>query len=66
MRNIVLITLEGLRADHCSFMGYGREDTPTLDRMVKEGMYFERNGLHKLKGMVISAKVFLKYMRGKR
>ncbi len=64
MRNIALITLEGLRADHCSFMGYGGEST--LDRMVKEGMYFERNRLHKLKGMVISIKVFSKYMRMER
>lgn len=41
MRNIVLITLDSLRADHCTFMGYKRETTPTIDRMAKEGLYFE-------------------------
>mgnify|MGYP000507014722 CR=1 FL=1 len=39
-RNIVLITLDSLRADHCSFMGYRRETTPTLDRMARDGLYF--------------------------
>ncbi|RLI17581.1 hypothetical protein DRO49_03465, partial [Candidatus Bathyarchaeota archaeon] len=41
MRNIVLITLDSVRADHCSFMGYHRETTPTLDRMARRGLYFE-------------------------
>lgn len=41
MRNIVLITIDALRADHCSFMGYCRETTPTLDEMAREGLYFE-------------------------
>jgi len=41
MRNIVLITLDSLRADHCSFMGYHRETTPTIDKMAKRGLYFE-------------------------
>ena len=40
-RNIVLITLDSLRADHCSFMGYPRETTPTIDKMAKRGLYFE-------------------------
>ena len=40
-RNIVLITLDSLRADHCSFMGYHRETTPNIDRMAREGLYFE-------------------------
>ena len=40
-RNIVLITLDSLRADHCSFMGYHRETTPTMDRMAKKGLVFE-------------------------
>ncbi len=40
-RNIVLITLDSLRADHCSFMGYKRKTTPTLDKMAKEGLYYE-------------------------
>lgn len=41
MRNIVLITLDAVRADHCSFMGYERETTPNLDKMAKKGIYFE-------------------------
>ena len=40
-RNIVLITFDSLRADHCSFMGYHRKTTPTLDKMAKEGLWFE-------------------------
>lgn len=41
-RNIVLITLDSLRADHCSHMGYGRETTPFLDDLAREGVVFER------------------------
>lgn len=40
-RNIVLITLDSLRADHCSFMGYHRKTTPTIDKMARKGLYFE-------------------------
>jgi len=40
-RNIVLVTADSLRADHCSFMGYGRETTPALDRLAAEGLVFE-------------------------
>lgn len=39
-RNIVLITLDSLRADHCSFMGYKRRTTPTIDEMASKGLYF--------------------------
>lgn len=41
MRNIVLITLDSVRADHCSFMGYYRKTTPTIDKMAEKGLYFE-------------------------
>jgi len=41
VRNIVLITLDSVRADHCSFMGYCRKTTPTIDRMARKGLYFE-------------------------
>lgn len=41
MRNVVLITIDSLRADHCSFHGYHRNTTPTLDRMAEEGLAFE-------------------------
>jgi len=40
-RNIVLITFDSLRADHCSFMGYERKTTPTIDKMARKGLYFE-------------------------
>ena len=40
-RNIVLITLDSVRADHCSFMGYHRKTTPTIDKMARKGLYFE-------------------------
>lgn len=36
-----MITLDSLRADHCSFMGYERKTTPTIDKMAKDGLYFE-------------------------
>lgn len=40
--NIVLVTIDSLRADHCGFAGYDRETTPTLDRLADEGLSFER------------------------
>ena len=40
-RNVVLITFDSLRADHCSFMGYERKTTPTIDKMAKKGLYFK-------------------------
>lgn len=41
MRNIVLVTSDALRADHCSFMGYERGTTPNLDKIAQAGVYFE-------------------------
>jgi arylsulfatase len=41
-RNLVLVTADSLRADHCGFLGGGRPDlTPTLDAMAREGVVFE-------------------------
>ncbi|KXA94712.1 hypothetical protein AKJ65_03680 [candidate division MSBL1 archaeon SCGC-AAA259E19] len=40
-RNIVMVTFDSLRADHCGFMGYERNTTPNLDKMAEEGLYFE-------------------------
>jgi arylsulfatase len=40
-RNIVLVTQDSLRADHCSFMGYDRETTPALDELAREGVVFK-------------------------
>jgi len=41
VRNVVLVTIDSLRADHCGFMGYGAETTPTLDEMARNGVDFE-------------------------
>jgi arylsulfatase len=40
-RNIVLVTYDSLRADHCGFMGYDRETTPALDSMAEDGVVFK-------------------------
>jgi len=41
MRNIVLITLDSVRADHCSFMGYHRKTTPNIDKLADRGIVFK-------------------------
>ena len=40
--NIVLITVDTLRADHMSLYGYERETTPEIDAWFGEGAVFER------------------------
>lgn len=39
-RNIILVTYDSLRADHCGYMGYDRDTTPNLDEMAEEGISF--------------------------
>jgi len=39
--NIVLVTVDSLRADHCGFMGYEKDTTPNLDGMAEDGVVFE-------------------------
>lgn len=39
--NIVLISIDSLRADHVHSYGYARETTPHLDRLAGEGALFE-------------------------
>lgn len=39
--NIVLITLDTVRADHLSSYGYARPTTPHLDRWARKGVLFE-------------------------
>ncbi|TKX85348.1 hypothetical protein EXE43_14085 [Halorubrum sp. SS5] len=41
MRNIVMVTYDSLRADHCGYVGYDRDTTPNLDDMAKDGIAFE-------------------------
>ena len=41
MRSVVLVTFDSMRVDHAGFGGYGRETTPTLDRMADDGLRFD-------------------------
>lgn len=40
-RNVVVVTFDSLRADHCGHWGYERNTTPTLDRFAEDGIVFE-------------------------
>src|SRR5512140_423375 len=40
-RNIVLITIDTLRADHVGAYGYARARTPAIDRLASLGVRFE-------------------------
>ncbi len=40
--NIILISIDTLRADHLSGYGYQRNTSPNLDRIAAEGVRFER------------------------
>lgn len=40
--NILLITVDALRADHLSAYGYGRETSPLIDAWFQDGAIFER------------------------
>jgi arylsulfatase len=42
VKNVVLVTLDALRADHLSSHGYDRETTPFLDELAAEGAQFTR------------------------
>jgi choline-sulfatase len=39
--NVLLITIDTLRADHVSAYGYTRETTPNIDKLAEEGVRFE-------------------------
>ena len=39
--NVILISIDTLRADHTSFMGYFRNTTPNLDKLAEESVIFE-------------------------
>jgi arylsulfatase A-like enzyme/Tfp pilus assembly protein PilF len=41
-RNVLLITIDTLRADHVGAYGWTRARTPTLDRLAREGVAFDR------------------------
>jgi arylsulfatase A-like enzyme len=40
-RDLVLITIDALRADHAGAYGYSRPTTPNLDRLAEQGLVFE-------------------------
>jgi len=40
--NLLLITLDTTRADHCSVHGYERDTTPELRRLAEQGARFDR------------------------
>lgn len=39
--DVILVTVDSLRADRCGFMGYEGETTPMLDRLASDGLVFE-------------------------
>ncbi len=40
--NLVLVTVDTLRADHLGFAGYARDTSPHLDALAREGVWFPR------------------------
>ncbi|WP_324760561.1 sulfatase-like hydrolase/transferase [Haloarcula sp. GH36] len=40
-RNVVLVSIDSLRADHCGFLGDDRGLTPTMDHLASTGTSFE-------------------------
>jgi arylsulfatase A-like enzyme len=40
--NIVIVSIDTLRADHCSVYGYPRNTTPTLTKLASEGALFNQ------------------------
>ncbi|APE95108.1 sulfatase-like hydrolase/transferase [Halodesulfurarchaeum formicicum] len=40
-KNIILVSIDSLRADHCGFLGDERGLTPTMDALADEGLAFE-------------------------
>lgn len=40
--NLVLVTVDTLRADHLGFAGYPRDTSPHLDALARQGVWFSR------------------------
>jgi arylsulfatase A-like enzyme/Flp pilus assembly protein TadD len=40
--NVLLITVDTLRADHLGCYGYSKAETPSMDRLAADGVLFER------------------------
>ena len=39
--NVILVSLDTVRADHLGFMGYHRDTSPNLDRLAAQGCFFK-------------------------
>jgi arylsulfatase A-like enzyme len=44
--NVILLTLDALRADHVSSYGYSRPTTPRLDELARDGIRFDNGWAH--------------------
>lgn len=44
--NVVLISIDALRADHVGAYGYGRPTTPAIDALARESVLFENGWAH--------------------
>ena len=42
MKNIILITVDCLRADHLGCYGYSRDTSPNIDKISKKGIFFKK------------------------
>ena len=42
MKNVVLITIDSLRPDHVSHLGYPRNTTPFIDQLAERGASFQQ------------------------
>ena len=42
MKNIILITIDSLRADHLSCLGYHRKTAPNIDKLADNGILFTK------------------------
>ena len=41
-KNVILLTVECLRADRIGILGYEKKTTPNLDELFKRGLLFSR------------------------
>ncbi|WP_335998986.1 sulfatase [Halorientalis halophila] len=46
MKDVLLITIDSLRADHVGCFGYDRDTTPVIDEFAADGHTFERTFAH--------------------
>ena len=56
-RNVLLISIDTLRADHCGFMGYDKPTTPFLDSLAARGAVFESHMVNSNNTLVSHASI---------